>query len=154
MEELIKQIFHLEKSKKDLEEEQAKLKRDIDNLDIRIAEKKKDLLNAMKDKKELEVSVDDIVATYFSKENVSYTSEKDVLNYLKENNYTTLISSKTVESLNKNALKKALKEDIKLSEALKNLTTTSITEWVVVTDRETHQKMLEHIEENSKAKEN
>ena len=154
MEELIKQIFYLEKSKKDLEEEQAKLKRDIDNLDIRIVEKKKDLLNAMKNAKELELSVEDIVATYFSKENVGYTNEKDVLNYLKENNYTTLISSKTTESLNKNALKKALKEDNKLSEALKDLTTTSITEWVVVTDKETHQKMLEHIEENSKAKEN
>lgn len=154
MEELIKQIFYLEKSKKDKEEEQTKLKEDISNLDIQIQEKKKLLLEAMKEAKSEEITTEDIVATYFSKENISYTSDKDVLTYLKENNYNDLITTKTTESLNKNALKKALKTDTGLNEALESMTIKSLTEWVVVTDSETHQKMLEHIEENSKSKEN
>ena len=154
MEELIKQIFYLEKTKKDKEEEQTKLKEDISNLDIQIQEKKKLLLDAMKEAKSEEITTEDIVATYFSKENISYTNDKDVLNYLKENNYNDLITTKTTESLNKNALKKALKTDTSLNEALESMTIKSLTEWVVVTDSETHQKMLEHIEENSKSKEN
>ena len=154
MEELIKQIFQLERSKKDKEEEQAKLKEDISNLDTEIQEKKKLLLNAMKEAKSNEITTDDIVATYFSKENINYTSDKDVLDYLKQNNYNDLITVKTTESLNKNALKKALKTDNNLNKALEDMTVKSITEWVVVTDSETHQKMLEHIEENSKSKEN
>ena len=128
MEELIKQIFQLERSKKDREEEQAKLKEDISNLDTEIQEKKKLLLNAMKEAKANEITTDDIVATYFSKENISYTSDKDVLDYLKENNYNDLITVKTTESLNKNALKKVLKTDNNLNKALEDMTVRSVTE--------------------------
>ena len=149
-EELIKEIFDLKNQKKELEEKQNYYKEEISKVDTEIQLKEEDLLKAMKDAKETELVVNDIYATYFSKENVGYTSEKDVLNYLKENNYTTLISSKTTESLNKNALKKALKEDVNLSNALKDMTITSLTEWVVVTDKENHEKMLEHIEEGKK----
>lgn len=154
MEELIKEIFYLEKTKKDKEEEQTKLKEAISNLDVQIQEKKKLLLDAMKEAKSEEITTENIIATCFSKENISYTSDKDVLTYLKENNYNDLITTKTTESLNKNALKKALKTDTSLNEALEGMTIKSLTEWVVVTDSETHQKMLEHIEENSKSKEN
>ena len=128
MEELIKQIFHLERSKKDREEELAKLKEDISNLDILIQEKKKLLLDAMKEAKSFEITTDDIVASYFSKENISYTSDKDVLDYLKQNNYNDLITTKTTEALNKNALKKALKTDNTLNEVLENMTIKSLTE--------------------------
>lgn len=151
-EELIKEIFDLKNQKKELEDKQNFYKEEISKVDTEIQLKEEALLNAMKDTKQTELVVNDIYATYFSKENVGYTSEKDVLNYLKENNYTTLITTKTTESLNKNAIKKALKEDAILNEALKNLTTTTLTEWVVVTDKENHEKMLEHIEENRKGK--
>ena len=149
-EELIKEIFDLKNQKKELEEKQNYYKEEISKVDTEIQLKEEDLLKAMKDAKDTELVVNDIYATYFSKENVGYTSEKDVLNYLKENNYTTLISSKTTESLNKNALKKNKKEDVNLSNALKDMTITSLTEWVVVTDKENHEKMLEHIEEGKK----
>lgn len=152
VDELIKDIYKLKTDRQDLEDKITYYKAQIEALDTEIDAKQKDLLNAMKDAKELEVSVGDIIATYFSKENVGYTSEKEVLQYLKDNNYTTLISSKITESLNKNALKKALKEDVNLSDALKDMTITSLTEWVVVTDKENHEKMLEHIEEGKKGK--
>ena len=151
-EELIKQIFDLKNQKKELEEKQSWYKQEIEKLDTEIDAKQKDLLNAMKEANTLEIDLGDIVATCFSKENVSYISDKDVLTYLKDNNYNDLITTKVTESLNKNALKKALKDNTDLSSALEALTVKSVTEWVVVTDKENHQKMLEHIEENSKAK--
>lgn len=127
-EELIKEIFDLKNQKKELEEKQNYYKEEISKVDTEIQLKEEDLLKAMKDAKETELVVDDIYVTYFSKENVGYTSEKDVLQYLKDNNYTTLISSKTTESLNKNALKKALKTDTSLNEALESMTIKSLTE--------------------------
>ena len=151
-EELIKEIFELKKQKEDLEQKQEEYKIQINNLNATIDLKEKDLLNAMKAADTKEIDLTDIVATYFSKENVSYTSDAAVLSYLKENNYNDLITTKTTESLNKNALKKALKTDLNLSKALEDLTVTNLTEWVVVTTKENHDKMLEHIEQNKKEK--
>ena len=156
MEELVKEIFDLksqkEKMETELQEKETYYKSIISDLDSQIELKEKDLLTAMKTLDNKEVEVDNLVATYFSKENVSYTSDSDVLNYLKENNYTTLINSKTTESLNKNALKKALKTDLDLSKALEKLTIKTVTEYVVVTTKENHIKMLEHIDNNKKGK--
>lgn len=73
-----------------------------------------------------------------------------MLNYLKDNNYKNLITVKTTESINKNALKKELKTNENLQKALDNLTIKSITDYVVVTSKENHEKMLEHIEQNKK----
>ena len=149
---LVQTIFNLKKQKEDLESKQTDIKNQIATLDNEIETKEKDLLVFMKESDSKEIDLTDIVATYFSKENVSYTSDKDVLDYLKQNNYNDLITIKTTESLNKNALKKALKTDENLSKALNDLTVTNITEWVVVTTKENHDKMLEHIESNKKEK--
>ena len=150
MEKLIKEIFELQTKKKSLEAEQESVKTEITNIDNEISEKQKVLLEQMKSAETKEIDLGDIVATTFSKENISYTDEKDVLKYLKEHNYTTLITTKTTESLNKNNLKKELKTNEELKQALDSMTITKLTEWVVVTDKENHIKMMEHIEENKK----
>ena len=152
MEELARKIFDLKTEKEKLENEVEVYKARISDLDTQIEITEKDLLNAMKVANNKELDLGNIVATYFSKENVSYTSDSEVLKYLKDNNYTTLVTTKTTESLNKNALKKELKINETLSKALENLTVKTITEWVVVTTKENHQKMLEHIEEGKKGK--
>ena len=152
MEKLIREIFDLKNQKKDLEEKESWYKEEISKVDTQISEKEKLLLNELKASNKQEVDLGDIVATLFSKENVSYTSEKDVLKYLKDNKYNDLITTKTTDALNKNNLKKALKTDETLSKALESMTVKTITEWVVVTDKENHQKMMEHIEENKKEK--
>ena len=128
METLIKEIFDLQKKKKDLESNQEKLKQDISSLDIEISEKQKDLLSKMKESDSKEIDLGDIVATTFSKENIAYRDEKEVLNYLKNNNYVNLITTKTTESLNKNNLKKALKTDEELKKALESMTIKTLTE--------------------------
>ncbi len=148
MENLIKEIFELKQRKKALETEQESVKQEITTVDSEIDLKQKTLLEKMKESQTKEIDLGDIVATTFSKENISYTDDKDVLKYLKDNNYTSLITTKTTESINKNNLKKELKTNETLKEALDSMTVKSITEWVVVTDKENHIKMMEHIEEN------
>ena len=153
MEELIKKIFSLQESKEKLEEAQTKLKDDISVLDTEIQETKKELLNSMKAVNSSEVVTDDMLyATQFSKETIAYKDEQEVLAWLKNNNYSNLVTVKTTEALNKKEINKLIKTDEALKTGLDNLTTTTKTEWVVVTNQENHEKMLEHIEDNSKSK--
>ncbi len=150
MNELIRQIFELQNQADIWEQKEKEAKEQKENIQKEINSKKELLLKSMKESDSKEISLEDMFANLFSKENISYTSEKDVLKYLKENNYNDLITVKTTESLNKNNLKKALKTNQELNKALESMTVKTITEWVVVTDRENHTKMLEHIEENKK----
>ena len=148
MEELIKEIYQLKQQKKDLEKEQEDIKSKVNTIDTEIEGKQKLLLEKMKASDKKVVDLGDIVAETFSKENISYKDDKDVLKYLKDYNYTSLITTKITESINKNNLKKELKTNETLRQALDSMTVKSITEWVVVTDKENHTKMLEHIEDN------
>ena len=56
--------------------------------------------------------------------------------YLGEKYNGQYIKTKVTENLDKNALKKAIKTDMALAEALESMTVKSITEYVVVTDVE------------------
>ena len=150
MNDLIRQIFELQNQADAWEQKEKEAKEQKENILKQISDKKQILLESMKNENIKQISLEDVFADMFSKENVSYTSEKDVLKYLKDNNYNDLITVKTTEALNKNNLKKALKTDNVLAEALQSMTIKSLTEWVVITDKENHEKMLEHIEENKK----
>lgn len=150
MNELIKQIFELQNKASEWEQKEKEAKEEKENIEKEISSKKELLLDLMKQEESKETCFDDIFANIFSKENISYKDEKQVISYLKDHNYNDLITVKTTESLNKNNLKKALKTDNVLAEALESMTVKKLTEWVVVTDKENHMKMLEHIEENKK----
>lgn len=150
MKDLINEVFELKKKLKELEDKESKLKEEKAALSNEIDEKEKILLEKMKEANSKEIDLGEIVATMFSKENVSYTSDKDVLNYLKEHDYNDLITTKITEALNKNNLKKALKTDEALSKALEEMTIKTTTDYVVVTSKENHMKMLEHIDNSKK----
>ena len=150
MNELIRQIFELQNKASEWEEKEKEAKEEKENIEKEISSKKELLLDIMKQGESKETCFDDLLANIFSKENISYKDEKEVISYLKDHNYNDLITVKTTEALNKNNLKKALKTNNVLAEALESMTVKKLTEWVVVTDKENHMKMLEHIEENKK----
>ena len=112
MEELIKEIYQLKQQKKDLEKEQEDIKSKVNTIDTEIEGKQKLLLEKMKASDKKVVDLGDIVAETFSKENISYKDDKDVLKYLKDYNYTSLISTKITESINKNNLKKEFRHHL------------------------------------------
>ena len=147
-EDLIKSIYDLSLDIESKTKELEKLKENIDFLTSEMEEYKDSLLKMMKDDGDIELHGDDIVAQYFKKNEFSYGDEKALLNKLQEmqlNQYIK-VTTKTTTSIDKNALKKDLKTKEDLKESLKDFVGDRVTEYVVVTTEEKHQKMLEHIE--------
>ena len=145
---LIKAIYEAKASKEIFEANIAELKGKIDDLDADIEKHNEELLAELKEDGALEyISDTGLYANVFKKESVGYTNDADVLKYLKENNYNEYVKTKITESLDKRPLSKALKTDEKLAAALEAMTIKTTLEYVVVTNAESHQKMLEHIEE-------
>lgn len=146
MENLIKNIHSAKEKRDSIEKQINDLKAELDQIDNYIEECSNDLLTQMKSNETKVLEVENLVAETFSKEDVGYTSDKDVLDYLKSNGYNQYIRTKVTESLDKNPLKKAIKNDEVLAKGLDNLTIKTLTEYVVVTTKENYQKMIEHIE--------
>lgn len=146
MENLIKNIYQAKIKKEELEKKINDLKAEMEQVDNYIEECSNDLLNQMKTSETKMLEVENLVAETFSKENIGYTSDKDVLDYLKANGYNQYVKTKVTESLDKTPLKKAIKTDEVLAKGLDDLTVRTLTEYVVVTTKENHEKMLEHIE--------
>ena len=146
MDSLIKNIYNAQLKVAELDSEIEKLKAEKAEVENQMKSYSDELMSNMKKDNLTELTEEGLYANYFSKENVSYKDEKQVLDYLKNNGYSNLIRLKTTESLDKTPLKKALKTDSKLAEALNELTIRTTTEYVTVTTEENHTKMLEHIE--------
>lgn len=146
-----REIFDLKNQKSEISKQIEDFKKQSTEIDKNITELEASLLALMKQCEDTrEFEIDDIVSTRFERENIGYTSDADVLKYLKEKYNGQYITTKVTEALDKNALKKAIKTDMSLAEALHSMTVKSITEYVVVTDVENHKLMLEHINEAKK----
>lgn len=150
---LINDIFNHSAEVEQMEKQIEKLKQSINELNATIDEDKLHLLNLMKEENREELKDGyGLVAQYFKKNEFSYGDEKALLNKLRVLSLNQYIkfTTKVTESIDKNALKKDLKTDNELKETLKDFVGDKVTEYVVVTTEENHQKMLEHIEENKK----
>ena len=151
--DLIDYIFKLETSKEKNEKELDSLKEDIKELEDEISIAKESLLSKMKqDKDEMFETNNNLVAQFIAKNEFSYGDEKALLNKLQELKLSNYIktTTKVTTSIDKNTLKKDLKTNESLKESLKDFIGDRVTEFVVVTTKENHTRMLEHIEENKK----
>ena len=144
---LMQAVNTLKKTKQEKEDAEAMLKAEIAYLDDQIKLLSQDLLTELTidNQKSFVWEEADLVAEKFTREDISYTSDSDVLQYLKEKYNGQYIKTKISEALDKNALKKAIKADVTLASALEAMTVKTKTEYVVVTTSEKHALMLEHI---------
>ena len=151
---IIKTIYTLKQELETKTEELNKLKQESTDLQNQIDELSAVLLNEMLEEKQTEIKIDNLVATYFSKNEFTYGDENALLVLLKDKGLTNYITVKTTtkESVNKTNLKKDLKTNPELKDLLKDFVGDKLTQYVVVTTEENHQKMLEHIEEGKKGK--
>lgn len=151
-ENLINDIYSMSKEIEEKTQQMAKLKEEIEALTTSVDANKDSLLALMKEDNDVELHGDDLVAHYFKKSEFSYGDEKALLSKLQEMNLSQYIkvTTKTTTSIDKNVLKKDLKIKEDLKESLKDFVGDRVTEYVVVTTEENHQKMLEHIEESKK----
>ena len=151
-ENLINDIYSMSQEIEEKTQQMAKLKEEIEVLTASVDVNKDSLLTLMKEDGDVELYGDDLVAHYFKKSEFSYGDEKALLSKLQEMNLNQYIkvTTKTTTSIDKNVLKKDLKIKEDLKESLKDFVGDKVTEYVVVTTEENHQKMLEHIEESKK----
>lgn len=149
MDELIKQIYAMRQKKEDYEKDLEQLKTLISDLDKSISNLSDQLLSQMQSANMTEYMSDDIVAVKFKRSNIGYTDDSLVLKYLKDNYQGQYIRTKISESLDKIALKKAIKDDSKLADDLNSMIIDKSTEYVVVTSKDSYDKMKGHIDNDS-----
>lgn len=148
IDELIEIIYDAQIKKDKADEILKNTKDNIKLLDTIIDESKSELLSLVNTDDVIYCSNDDNkLVRRFHKTTTGYTNETDVINWLKDNSKLDLIRVKTTEELNKKELNKQLKSDTLLQEGLKPFILNGTTDYVVVTDKDNYEKMLEHINE-------
>lgn len=152
LDEKIKKAYDLKLKSEELQKKQEELKTELTTIQTESDSLLNEILIEMKNESLVEKENDDLVAQYFCKNEFSYGDEKNLLSKLQElslNQYIKVVTT-TKTSIDKISLKKALKTDLSLKESLKDFVGDRTTEYVVVTTKEKHQRMLEHIEEGNK----
>ena len=150
--EKIKKVYDLKMKQEEIQAKQEELKQQLSELTQEQEKLSNEILVEMKTNNVSEQDTDNLVAQYFSKNEFSYGDEKLLLSKLKELSLDKFIKTvtKTTTSIDKNNLKKELKVNVDLKESLKDYVGDRLVEYVVVTTKEKHERMLEHIEENKK----
>ena len=152
--EKIKKVYELKTKQEEIQAKQEELKQQLNDLAQEQEMLSSEILVEMKTNNVSEQDTDNLVAQYFSKNEFSYGDEKLLLSKLKELSLDKFIKTvtKTTTSIDKNNLKKELKVDADLKETLKDYVGDRLVEYVVVTTKENHEKMLEHIDNSKKLK--
>lgn len=150
--EKIKKVYELKTKQEEIQAKQEELKQQLNDLTQEQEKLSNEILIEMKTNNVVEQDTDNLVAQYFSKNEFSYGDEKVLLSKLKELSLDKFIKTvtKTTTSIDKNNLKKELKVNVDLKESLKDYVGDRLVEYVVVTTKEKHERMLEHIEESKK----
>ena len=152
--EKIKKVYELKTKQEEIQAKQEELKQQLNELAQEQEKLSSEILVEMKTNNVSEQDTDNLVAQYFSKNEFSYGDEKLLLSRLQELSLDKFIKTvtKTTTSIDKNNLKKELKVNANLKETLKDYVGDRLVEYVVVTTKENHEKMLEHIDNSKKLK--
>lgn len=149
MQELLTEIHALSEQKTILETTLYELKNQIAALDIEINNRRSELEMQLKISGINEIEYDNLVAFIQTRNTTGYKSEGDIIRILKESRDSQYIKTKVSESIDKNALKKALKTDSELADLLEPYIEKGTTTVLNVTTLENKAKMLEHINESN-----
>lgn len=148
---ILETVMQLKSNKSELETQIKNLNETITDIDSKINSYEKLLMDLMiqNNLNELKSTAENIFATKFSKASASYSNEPAIIDILKNRFNGICLKEKYSVAIDKNSLKKAVKENSELAESLSSYMEPKVTEYVVVTSAENHAKMLEHIEANS-----
>ena len=149
MQELLTEIHALSEQKAILENTLNDLKNQIAALDIELNNHRSELEMQLKISGINEIEYDNLVAFIQTRNTTGYKSESDIIRILKESRDSQYIKTKVSESIDKNALKKALKTDSELTELLDPYIQKGTSNVLIVTTVENKIKMLEHINESN-----
>lgn len=141
-EEKINKVFELESFADSKEAEKKAIDAEIKAARNEADEIKTELLKEFLENNVNEKDVGDVVASIGVTSTTGYDDEEAVKKYLSDNGLGNFL--KVDVSIKKKELNKELKDNAALKEALNSFISTKQTKYLVVTDRENHEKMLEH----------
>lgn len=144
LKKLIELTYELKSKKEALENAKKVLEEQIKGYETAIETNTNSVIQALNEKKEVQVTYDDLQLVAFTafKESKGY-NEPEVIKYLKEKGLNQYI--KVEEKLKKQELNKILKTDLTLNESLKPMYEVKNTQYAVITTCENYKKMQEHI---------
>lgn len=141
-EEKINKVFELESFADSKEAEKKAIDAEIKAARNEADEIKTELLKEFLENNVNEKDVGDVVASIGVTSTTGYDDEEAVKKYLSDNGFNDFL--KVEVSIKKKELNKELKDNAALKEAINPFISTKQTKYLVVTDRENHEKMLEH----------
>ena len=142
-EEKVGRAYELRKEASEIERRKGELNARAKEIEAEVEAINASILSDMKDIGAVESKVGDIFVNVLRRESIGYDDADSVIAYLESNGLDRLIRVK--REINKMAINKEVKLNKPLAEALAKMTSRKVTEYVVVTDSESHQSMLEHI---------
>ena len=141
-EEKINKVFELESLADSKEADKKKLEEEIKNARNEASNIKAELLAEFLENNINEKEVGDVIASIGVNSTTGYDDEEAVKKYLSDNGLGDFL--KVEVSIKKKELNKELKDNAALKEAINSFISTKYTKYIVVTDRDNHDKMLEH----------
>lgn len=142
-EEKVGRAYELRKEASEIERRKGELNARAKEIEAEADAINASILSDMKGIGAVESKVGDIFVNVMRRESIGYDDADSVIDYLESNGLERLIRVK--REINKAAINKEVKSNKPLAEALAGMTSRKVTEYVVVTDSESHQSMLEHI---------
>lgn len=147
---LLTDIFNLKELKNKAEAELNAVKEKINAIDAEISLKSGLLLEELTTNNMTTYNPEntDLIALKCSQKSFEYYDESKCILALHDAGYSNLVKVKSTSSLDKNAIKKAVKSDNALLDLINAHSGEKITEYVIVTTLENYQKIQERSNSN------
>lgn len=147
---LLTDIFNLKELKSKAEAELNVVKAKINAIDAELSFKSGLLLEELTTNNMTTYNPEntDLIALKCSQKSFEYYDESKCILALNNAGYSNLVKVKSTSSLDKNAIKKAVKSDNALLDLINAHSGEKITEYVIVTTLENYQKMQERSDSN------
>lgn len=150
MENLINKFYETKLEKEAIDNQINELKEKSNILETTLEELRYEITKELKEKSlDSFITNNQFIAVYSEKLSTTWVNELEIKNKLKANGYDKFIKPKLTESLDKNAIKKALKIDSKLHNLIGPSIIQEPKSTAIITTVENYQKMISEIQDNS-----
>lgn len=147
MNELINNFYKLKEEKESIDQNIKELKQQSDSLACMLDDLRNQITGKLREQSLESFTTDqNYIAVYSEKLSTTWVDEEQIKKQLLENGYGKFLKSKTTQSLDKNAIKKALKTDSELYKLVANSIVQEPKQSALITTVENYEKMLSEMQ--------
>ena len=147
MNELINNFYKLKEEKESIDQHIKELKQQSDSLACMLDDLRNQITSKLREQSLESFTTDqNYIAVYSEKLSTTWVDEEQIKKQLLENGYEKFLKSKTTQSLDKNAIKKALKTDSELYKLVANSIVQEPKQSALITTVENYEKMLSEMQ--------